>query len=572
MSPTLTTIPHETLCSVVSYLLLPDQSTLARTCKSIGVVLTPIIWSDIELHHSGTHEGIDIEGEIDALGYDDEKERMIEATADDPIYPYKRLVFESSRRKYAQCHFDLQKWQETFWSRSRRENRFGRATNNCNRRNFQFGREEKFVNVYKLTSRERWAELTQHVRSLCISIGVDNDVAKVLASFRNLRSLELVGLPLEQGHPLTAPLMVFPALQNLKLRGYFGIALVREICSNAEHIKYLDLGLLATAKDDEPYKPNLLANDSNDNRDIVFEQEAEHYQKIGVESAALALQAAENGESNGATEPDNEEQEEWEEEEEEEEDDEEEGEDEEEDDERMPWALHAPIWLPRSLPIRYTQLTHLHLVKPYTGETDNDMSHDHFEHIPHQYEQVLCLEWETLLRGVGGTLQELILEHRIPVEEGDTVGDGDLVPRAKGGNRHGWNPFSSTSPDRGDKLFCRSVLRLLLEQSDRFPKLERLAFRGIQIKGLRTQTGAVEVPGRNGVPDNDERLRNMYPNCDIEIFEDSYPIHVYAGYVYQSWPESRHEAMQDEGDGLMWNLAYYNDYRKRFGPQWHLAG
>ncbi|KAK5626967.1 hypothetical protein RRF57_002682 [Xylaria bambusicola] len=490
---------------------------------------------------------------------------MVEATADDPIYPYKRLVFEPSQRKYAQCHFHLPKWQEIFQSRSRRSrggNTHGRATDNCNRRNFQFGREDKLVNVHKITSRERWAELAQHVRSLCVSIGVDNEVAKVLVSFRNLRSLELIGLPLEEGHPSSAPPMAFPALQNLKLRGYFSTALVREICSNAEHIKYLDLGLLATAKDDEPYKPNLLANDNNWR--LVSEQEAEHYQKIGVEVAALALQGTENGESDGATEPDDEEQEGW--------NDEEEEEEGEEDSDDEPWALHAPIWLPRSLLTQFSQLTHLHLVKPYTGKTDNFLSDDHFEHIPHRYEQVLCLEWEALLRGVGGTLRELILEHRIPVEERDTVGDGDLVPVAKGDNRRGGIIFTSIGPDRGDELFCRSVLRLLLEQSDRFPKLERLAFRGIQVKGLCTQTGVVEVPGKNGVPDNDERLREMYPNCDIEIFEDSYPIHVYAGYVYQSWPLSRQEAMQDEGDGLMWNLAYYNDYRKRFGPQWHLAG
>ncbi|KAF2970377.1 hypothetical protein GQX73_g3193 [Xylaria multiplex] len=563
MAPTLLSIPHEILYSVVSYLLLPDQALLARTCKILNGLVTPIVWSDIELHHSGTHEGIDIEGEIDALEYGELDKDTAENTADDPKYPYKQLVFEPSRRKYAQCHFDLSKWQETFSPRCRRNNKPGRATDNCNRRNFQFGREEQLMGVRKITSSERWTELAQHVRSVCLSIGVDNEVAEVLASFGNLRSLELIGLPLEKGHPPTAPEMRFPGLRNLRLRGYFSAALVRNICNNAEHIKYLDLGLLSTATDDKPYESNLLANDDSHAR--ISEQEAEHYQKNGSEAAALASQStgiADSGKGSG-----NDDEEEGENEEDEENDED----DEDDEDEEEPWALHAPIWLPRSLPTRFTELTHLHLVKPYTGETNSYMSHDHFAHVPHRYEQVLCLEWVALLQSVGGTLKELILEHRVPVEEGDTVGDGDLLPEAKGSNRRGRMPFQSNSPDRGDELFCRSVLRLLLEQSNLFPKLQHLAFRGIQIKGLHAGMGVDEVPGENGVPDNDELLRELYPHCNVELFEDAYPIHVYAGYVYQSWPMSRQEAMQDEGDGLMWNLTYYNDYKKRFGPQWRIV-
>ncbi|KAI0528368.1 hypothetical protein GGR58DRAFT_350035 [Xylaria digitata] len=560
MSPTLLSIPHEVLYSIVSHLLLPDQATLARTCKILNGLVTPIVWSDIELHHSGTHEGIDIEGEINALEYGESEK----GTVEDPKYPYEQLVFEPSRRKYAQCHFDPSKWQESFRPRWRREHKFGRATDNYNRRNYQFGREEQLVGVRKITSSERWVELAQHVRSVCLSIGVDDEVAEVLASFGNLRSLELVGLPLESGHPATAPEMRFPGLRNLKLRGYFPAALVRNICNNAEHIKYLDLGLLSTAKDDEPYKSSLLANDDNQAR--VSEQEAEHYQRNGAEAAALALQSTGTAGSDRRSSVVDEEGGE------DEEDEEEDQDEESSDDEQEPWALHAPIWLPRSLPTRFTELTHLHLVKPYTGETDSYWSHDHFAHIPHQYEQILCLEWVALLQCVGGTLKELILEHRVPVEEGDTVGDGDLLPVAKGGNRRDLYSISSTLPDRGDKLFCRSVLRLLIEQSSQFPKLQHLAFRGIQIKGLRARTGVDEVPGKNGVPDNDELLRELYPHCNVELFEDAYPLHVYAGYVYQSWPLSRQEAMQDEGDGLMWNLTYYNDYKKRFGPQWHIVG
>ncbi|KAI1311144.1 hypothetical protein F5Y03DRAFT_322421 [Xylaria venustula] len=550
MSSIFTSIPYETLCSIVSYLLLPDQAALARTCKALNGLVIPIVWRDIELHHSGTHEGINIELELEALrDYWEWGDHMAASLVDDPRYPYKKLIYEPSRRKYAQCHFKSSKWQKSFRPRLRREKKVRRDTDNDVRESFQFGREEEFVGVRKITSSERWAELAQHVRSVCLSIAIDDEVAETLATFSNLRSLELVGLPLEKGHPPIAPEMRFPRLQNLKLRGYFSAALVRSICNNAENIKYLDLGLLSTATDDEAYKPNLLADD--DNRALVSEQEAENYQQNGSEAAFLAADGTSeividddpNGDKPNPLDV-------------------------------LPLASHAPIWLPRSLPARFTELTHLHLVKPYTGETNdyNWMLNEGFLHIPHQYEQVLCLEWVALLRGVGGTLRELILEHRIPVEQeggGDPI---DVSPRVKGGNRRGHSPFSSTNPDRGDELFCRSVLRLLVEENSRFPKLQRLAFRGIQIKGLRTRIGLDEVPGQNGVPNNDELLRELYPNCDIEIFEDVYPIIAYAGHLYHGWSEHRHEAIQDGGDGLMWSLYFYNNYKMKFGPQWHIAG
>ncbi|KAI8624358.1 hypothetical protein F5Y19DRAFT_319188 [Xylariaceae sp. FL1651] len=562
MSPSLSSVPLEILYAIVSSLLLPDQAALARTSKHLNHLLTPVIWSDIELHHSGTHEGINIEGEIEALKFGDFNVRMAEAMANDVQYPYKQLVFKPSERKYSQCHFDPPTWKKSF--SPFRRSKSTRATDNFNRRNFQFGREEKFIGTSKVTSRERWAELARHIRSLCISIAIDDEVAETLASLTELRSLELVGLPLEGGHPPNAPNMIFPKLQNLKLRGYFPAALVREICNNAVHISHLDLGLLATATDDKAYMANLLEND--DSHAIISEQEAEHYQQNGSEAVAIALQSTEMVNSDEETadnhgdkisDDDNNE-----------EDDDDEEEDDEED---LPWALHSPIWLPRSLPSMFSSLTHLHLVKPYTGETNLLFAHDSFLHVPHRYEQVLCLEWVALLQGVGNTLRELILEHRIPMHVGDTVGDGDSVPECKGGNRiNSYFGFSSVNTDRGDRLFCRSVLRLLLEQSSLFPRLEHLTFRGIQIKGLPTRKGVNEVPGKDGAPDNDELLHELYPQCDIEIFEDAYPIHVYAGHIYQNWPLNRHEAMQDEGDGLMWDLSYFNDYKRRFGPQWRI--
>ncbi|KAI1269628.1 hypothetical protein F5Y18DRAFT_105147 [Xylariaceae sp. FL1019] len=569
MTPSVVSLPNEVLYSIVSYLRTPDHAALTRSCKSLNDVLTPLLWSEIELHHSGTHEGVDVESQIDDLKYKRHKGKDLEVTKDlkaVPEYPYKQLVYEPSRRKYQQPHLDPLDWEKYF--SHRRQLAPGRATDNCNRRNNQFGREEKFVGVQKITSKERWAVLSSYVRSLCLSIAVDDEVAEVLASLNQLRSLELIGLPVNNGHPPKAPEIRMPELRNLKLRGYFPGALVRNICDNAGHISHLDIGLLATPTDDVPYKNNLLANEGT--RSKVTEEEALHYLEHGAEALALEIDKGVihdaksfankvcDEEEDGSDDPHSGD------------DDGSEDSEDSEDEDEAPWALHGPIWLPRSLPHKFTALTHLHLVKPYTGETSSTMSHDHFVSIPHRYEQILNMEWVALLEAVGGTLRELILEHRIPMECGDTVGDGDAIPEYKGSNVRG-QAWRDPGPDRGDILFCRSVLRLLIEHSDRFPKLERLSFRGIQIKGLRTQGKTGFLPGENGLPNNDEILQRRYPHCKIDLFEQAYPIHVYAGYVYQRWPQNRHEAMQDQGDGLLYNASYFNDYKKRNGPQWRVT-
>lgn len=554
MAPALASIPVELFQHITSLLLLPDQAALARTSKTFNHLLTPTIWGDVELHYAGTHEGIQIESEADALDWEEPKERRARELAVEPQYPYKKLVFSRSTRKYAQGKYSPSRFKKIIQSKGGFQfGPSGRATSNCNRRNFQYGREERFIGVRKITSKERWEELSQHVRSLCLSIGVDDEVAEVIASFSNLESLELIGLPLAKGHTATAPEIKLPRLRNLKLRGYFSAALARKFCSHPENIKYLNIGLLATRTDDKAYAATLLKN--NNGLALVTDEQAEYYLKNGAEAAGIEPQPADEGydtdyESSGEDSDD---------------------EDDENDDDR-PWALHSPIWLPRSLPQQFKSLTHLHLVKPYTGESDSMLAHDHFQSIPHRYEQILCKEWVFMLEAVAGTVKELILEHRIPEEIGDTVGDGDPHPDVKGGNRSAPWSISPGETDPGDELFCRSVLRLLLKESSRFSELKRLSFRGIQIKGIPIDKDSVDVPGKNGVPNNDEELRRLFPRCKIDIFEDSYPVIVYAGYVYESWPENRHEAMQDEGDGLLYNLCYYNDYKKRFGPQWRLPG
>lgn len=550
MTSPLTSIPPELFQEITSLLLRPDQAALARTSKTLNRLLTPVVWGDVELHHFGTHEGIEIEREayeFDHGRWEGVEARRAKAEVEDSRYPFKKLIYEPPSRNYSQRGFNPEQWSATFKKKGWRvpDDSFTRATDNINRRNFQHGREEKFVGAMKIASKERWAELAQHVHSLCMSIGVDDEVVEVIASFRNLRSLELVGLPLERDHPATAREVKLPKLQNLKLRGYFPAALARNICHNAEHVTHLNIGLLATPTDDAGYKDTLLKDD--DSLETVTEGEAEELRQNGAEAAFRSLKA--EGAKSESPHADGEEGEE--------------DSDDESDDETEPWALHSPIWLPRSLAQAFSRVTHLHLVKPATGQP-RSLCGNNFVYIPHRYEQILCMEWVFLLEAAAGSLKELVLEHRIPTQVGDTVGDGAPWPEPRGS-------WGGADADRGDELFCTSVMRFMLEHSGNFSNLRRLALRGIQMSGLKTNEDSDQVPGANGVPDNDEALRRAFPNCEIDIFENTYPIHVYAGYVYQGWAENRHEAMQDEIDGLLYDFSYYNDYKKRFGPQWRIT-
>ncbi|KAF7541326.1 hypothetical protein G7054_g741 [Neopestalotiopsis clavispora] len=567
MPLTLISLPLELVRDVASWLLLPDQAVLCRTCKTLNTLLTPMVWSSIELHHGGTHEGIDIPGEDMSFRCNEEEwrdplqELSYEASTDD-TYPYHSQLREPSSRKYAECVFDPAYWINENWTKSYslKENRkISIAPSRTPARseqseNNQFGREEKFIGVPKITTKERWQQLALYVHSLCMSVGVDDEVVDLIASLENLRSLELIGFDKKEAHAPTARDIALPRLENLKLRGYFPSALVRKICNNAEHIKYLDLGLLATPTDDEVYKDTLLA--ARGTRAPVTLAQAEQYQQNGAEAQANGasnltktdadIDDAEDEEGNKY------EVEEW-----------------YDVEERWPWALHAPIWLPRSLPSRLVSLTHLHLVKPCSGETDLDARCDGFSEIPHRYEQVLCIEWRLLLEAVGPLLKELILEHRAPAAYVESVGDGDWLPLAK--RPRDWLSDGPRDYDRGDELFCRSVLRLLFEQSSHFSKLRHLALRGIRIKGLATQTDSDIVPGQGSSPDNDEILREAYPDCEVEFFEDAYPLHADAHSVYEpSWGDT-HTAIQDEGDGLLWSLGFHHDYKKRFGPQWRVS-
>lgn len=427
-------------------------------------------------------------------------------------YPYKETVFQPSSRAYCQPR-DLLLWARKFDAVEPLERDRGlptRATNNSNRRTYQFGREEQFARVKRCTPEARWNVLAGHVQSLCISIGVDTEVMEVLASLENLTSLELVGLPLEEGHPADAPAVKLPVLKNLKLRGYFPVSLIREICSNARHITHLDIGLLATPTDDKTRHVAFLGNETEES---------------------------------------------------------EEDSDSDEEEERLPWALHSPLWLPPTLPGQMTALTHLHLVRPHLANLQ--MVGDDFRQIPRSYERALCDEWVALLRGTAGTLRDLILEHRVPRSSGDTVGEGGYEMERKTSRFR--IMFNAEPYDPGDVLFCRTVLCFLFENSGLFPNLQRLAIRGIQIRGITTTKNSVDIPGRDGVPNNDDLLRLVFSKCKVELCEGVYPIYVYGGDIIQHWPSNRHEAMQDAGDGLLYCQSYYNDYRMTYGPQWKAA-
>jgi hypothetical protein len=546
MAPLLTTLPNELFQEIASLLLLPDQAALGRTCKQLNQLLTPTIWSDVELHHRGTHEGMDVDHEMDSWARQDPEERLEMALADEPGYPYKKLVLEPSRRKYSQIEFDPVQWAKRAKLRTART--YTRYEINITNDYSQCGREKLLLNVRKFTSNTRWDFLAQLVQSLCISVGVNNKVVEMIASFSNLRNLELTGYPLHKGDQATAaaPDLYLPRLEFLKLRGYLSGALARRFCgSNAEHITHLNLGLLATTTDDAAYTGTLLKI-NDENSALVSDEEAESYLQNGAEAAATLAPKAEDGSDDADT-------------------GEEEDEDDENDEEQQPWSLHSPIWLPRWLSQRFATLTHLHLVKPYTGESQWMFVHDGYIDIPHRYEQILNKEWVFLLQAVAGTLKELILEHRLPMLVGDTIGDSDPIPEEKRSSDAAALPDWDRGSDRGDEIFCQSVLRFLLEESNSFSRLGQLSFRGIQVKGLPTRQDNAddEVPGRNGVLDNDELLSRAFPNCNIDIFEPAYPIHVYSGQTFQQRPEEGQEAGQDEGDGLLHDASFYNDYINR---------
>lgn len=512
MAPLLATLPPELFQDITSLLLLPDQAALGRTCKLLNRLLTPVIWAHVELHPRGTHEGFD-PMYVDDLDLEDE-----------PEHPYKRLLLEPTSRKYAEQDLDtrlaaLAITKDTLGWR-----------HYCDRYTTP---KDLFLGVKETITKERWYFLAQLVQTLCMSVQADDKMVEMIASFSNLRSLELIGRCRER-FAATAPDVYLPRLESLTLRGYFSAALARKFCGNAEHITHLNLGLLATRTDDAAYDKTLLDESSTDDSGaLLSDEEAERYQQNGAEAAAIASQTGNN--NNGDPEADTHEKESDEE------------SDDESDEEEEAWALHAPIWLPRNLPQRFKSLTHLHLVKPFTGETRWDWAHDRLIHIPHRYEQIVNKEWVFLLQAVAGTLKELILEHRVPMSVGDTLGDSDAVPERKrsSGDRH-QPSWVSTDPDRGDVQFATSVLQLLLEKSDSFLRLRKLSFRGIQIKGLPIGSKS------------DELLHQRFPNCSIDIFEPAYPIH---SDIY-------HEAVQEDGDGLLASVSFYTDYKTRFGPQW----
>jgi hypothetical protein len=171
MSSPLTSILLEVSQEITSLLLRPDQATFTRTCKTLNRLLTPVVWEYIELHHSGTHsEYVDIESEVDDYKYGrwDANAHLAHVEVEEKEYPFNRLIYEPSSRKYSQSWFNPVSWNTTFDEKDIRlsvsDPHTTQATANCNWRNYQHSREEKFVEVIKFASKERWAELAQPVR------------------------------------------------------------------------------------------------------------------------------------------------------------------------------------------------------------------------------------------------------------------------------------------------------------------------------------------------------------------------------------------------------------------------
>lgn len=426
MMPNILFIPHELIHEVVSWLIVPDQAALARTCKFLNNLLTTLVWSEIELHHRGVHEGLNLEQLLDE---DD-------ASEDDDCPCTRR----SSSRKYCQPERDRQERRahgKAIQARSNigsRDNGEPRATDNCNRQTYQDGRERLFLGLkgwLNPLSTRRWTSLGALVKSLCVSVAVDHEVSALLEDLVNLSSLQLVGLPLaeewEHRHSATAtsaaqnttPNLPLTSLRRLRLRGYFPASFVCEILTrNASGLTHLDLGLLAGPWDDK----------------------------------ANSYLAAEGDQ-----------------------DEDPESDDEIDEDEKQAWAPHSPHWLQASqLPAPLCSLTHLHLVKP--SHSVGYSFGDDFCDMNGRYENAIYEEWGALLDSAAATLQEAIFEHRVPAEVGDTVTDGDPHPISK---------EKQNSRDRTDNYFCESILRqLLLGGRERFPHLQRLELRGIRIKGI----------------------------------------------------------------------------------------
>lgn len=563
MAHLLAALPAELFEEILRLLLLPDQAALGRTCKLINQLLTPTIWSDIELHHRGTHEGVNVRHEVDVLpwnwdGYKELLERV--RAADDPVYPYKKSVLDPSSRKYAQVEFDPGQWAKRFdsWHQQCGDSS---AAPYSDANYTQFGRGKKLLRVMKITSKARWDFLSQFVKSLCISAKADYETVEIIASFHNLRSLELIGLALGNSRVATALPVHLPRLHSLKLRGFFPAALVQKFCDSAEQITHLNLGLLGPFMDDSACAETVLEVDEN--WTPTGDKADENSQPSGGAAATLASRPVDtingelvrDGNDSNADKYEN---------------DESGGHKMGHDGQDLPWAFHGPIWLPKSFHRRFTRLTHLHLIKPYTSVTQSSwVAHrDFFYHIPQRYEQGLNNDWVFMIQAVAGTLKELILEHRIPIAL-----EYDLSSRALPSHKRSSNVFHGTDwansePDRGDELFGRSVLRLLLQESASFLKLRQLSLRGIQVHGLPTWD-ADEVPDTNEAPDNVELLRQGFPTCNIEIFEQVYPLHVYSCRD-DSVPEGLEKVRQDEGNGLLYDGSYYKDYMWRFGPQWRI--
>ena len=367
----------------------------------------------------------------------------------------------------------------------------------------------------------RWQELAQHVRFLCISVHVDDEVIETISHFRNLTSLELVGLgpyqcddhrsskwcP-EESAPARAPFDVkFPNLNNLKLRGFLPAAFVYNICSHASRLTHLNLGLLASPLDDMPHaewirnKENLALESPDDNESCYDMDEAQR-----------------------------------------------------------PLAPHNPIWLHpgNQAPLNLPNLTHLHLVKPALDSSRHTLFDSMHLVVSEEYEAAVNKEWASLIKTVGGTLKELVLDHRWTSEGGETVV---------------WQLGEALSPggplDSGDMVFSKIVLSLLTKESQLFPTLRYVAFRGLR---LMADCPEYDYKGRlfEDTGDNGPRavMQRLFPMCELEPPLGADKIVLDGGH--DCYEVQDLELRQDGIDGLLRCSGIYQNYVMRYGRQWKI--
>lgn len=161
------------------------------------------------------------------------------------------------------------------------------------------------------------------------------------------------------------------------------------------------------------------------------------------------------------------------------------------DDEEMQYAeAIAPrslSWMPQDLPSRLTSLTHLALRKP--GETSEEDEYAESYHSIKADRNALK-QWANLIRGTRATLEQLVLEQQMVINEIRQDMHGYEEPPIRCGDRP------------GDIRFAELVLPALIEEAE-WPQLKKLVL--------------IEFVGSKKV-----NLKGRFPHVDVVLEEGVY--------------------------------------------------